>query len=593
MFGRLQRSRSDGVSGTVGTAVKSIRESWPVGPWAALAPRTSQGPAGRRTLQLWGRTYPVLLPSISDPRLHVAAVIFTLQILGQTVLGFRVSIAQILVCLVAAALIEFLVGFFKDRVLMWPASGLLTGNSVAFILRVPGTAHGQWWSLRGAGIFVLAVVISMASKYLIRWRGQHIFNPSNLGLVGCFVVLGPQLTEPQDLWWIPLSPALILTYAVIVVGGLVIGARLNLLGLELAFLGGFAAFLVLSLGLVPDHCMTASWAYAPICGRQLWEILVISPEVLVFALFMLSDPRTVPSSPAGRILFGLAVAFFSALLLGPTGTEFWTKTAILASLVIACVLRFPLGGLAQLRWGWRIPGAAVAGAVCLLSLPLSTALPARNPQLVAWLPGESATAPTRLQVGTGPGFATALTKAALDSLPASGQTSKAPVAAAASDYVWGIPKLTAIVIPPSVAAYDPGLTPTVGSAMAYNLAGDLNVEAEARRELNTTLASTAASGDGLAPFTAAINSDRAAGQVVTTVYTFNRAELVLLLPKFKTQAPRLVGTSLIGTARETTYDSAGHQLSEKDSPYTQVWELTRIGDGYLITNDYTGLTPAA
>ena len=65
-------------------------------------------------MQLWGRTYPVLLPSLKDPRLHVAAVIFTLQILGQTVLGFRVSIAQILVCLVSAALIEFLVGFFSD-----------------------------------------------------------------------------------------------------------------------------------------------------------------------------------------------------------------------------------------------------------------------------------------------------------------------------------------------------------------------------------------------------------------------------------------------------------------------------------------------
>jgi len=262
-------------------------------------------------------------------------VIFTLQILGQTVLGFRLSIAQIIVCLVTAALIEFVVAFFKDHVVMWPASGLLTGNSVAFILRVPGTVHGHWWSLRGAWIFVLAVVLSMASKYFIRWHRQHIFNPSNLGLVACFVALGPQLTEPQDLWWIPLSPALVLTYAVIIVGGLLIGARLKLLGLEMAYLGGFAAFLVLSLGLVPDHCMTASWAYAPLCGRPLWEILVTSPEVLVFAFFMLSDPRTVPSSPVNRILFGLAVGFFSALLLGPTGTEFWTKTAILASLVVA------------------------------------------------------------------------------------------------------------------------------------------------------------------------------------------------------------------------------------------------------------------
>jgi hypothetical protein len=575
--------------------VRSIRGPWPVAPWTALAPWARQGkPPGprSRSLQIWGRTYPVLLPSLSDPRLHVAAVIFTLQILGQTVLGFRVSVAQILICLAAAALIEFVVAFFKDHVLMWPASGLLTGNSVAFILRVPGTVHGQWWSLRGAWVFLLAVVVSMASKYLIRWNRQHIFNPSNLGLVGCFVALGPQLTEPQDLWWIALSPALVMTYAVIVVGGLLIGARLKLLGLELAFLGGFAASLVLSLGLVPDHCMTASWASAPICGRPLWEILVISPEVLVFAFFMVSDPKTVPTSRVGRVVFGLAVGFLSALLLGPTTTEFWTKTAILASLVIACGLRFPLAGFSRLHWGVRFPAAAVAGLLCLASLPLSTAIPALNPQLVAWLPGELAPAPTNASVGAGPGIGDVVTRAAIDSLPASNQASTVPLPAGASDYVWGGPRFSAVVIPKNVADFNPNLTPALAAAMANNLAVDLNIEAEARHQQNSALAGTAASGDGLVPFATAINSDRVAGHVVTTAYTFTRAELVLLLPRYRTQAPRLVGTTLVGTARITTYDSAGHRLSQVDIPYTQIWELSTAADRLIITNDYTGLTPA-
>src|SRR5438445_3448965 len=102
----------------------------------------------RRSLRIRGREYPVLLPSIRDPRLHVAAVLLTLQVLGQTVLDFRLSVAQILVCLATGALIEFGYGFFKDKVIMWPASGLLTGNSAAFILRVRGTFHGQWCSPR-------------------------------------------------------------------------------------------------------------------------------------------------------------------------------------------------------------------------------------------------------------------------------------------------------------------------------------------------------------------------------------------------------------------------------------------------------------
>ena len=45
---------------------------------------------------LLGRTYPVLLPRRGDPRLVVAAIIISVQVLGQTVLGFNLSIAQIL-----------------------------------------------------------------------------------------------------------------------------------------------------------------------------------------------------------------------------------------------------------------------------------------------------------------------------------------------------------------------------------------------------------------------------------------------------------------------------------------------------------------
>ena len=49
-----------------------------------------------RTLTIRGESYPLVLPSIRDPRLHVAAVIITIHVLGQIGLGFRVSVPQIL-----------------------------------------------------------------------------------------------------------------------------------------------------------------------------------------------------------------------------------------------------------------------------------------------------------------------------------------------------------------------------------------------------------------------------------------------------------------------------------------------------------------
>ena len=91
---------------------------------------------------------------------------------------------------------------------MWPASALLTGNGVAFILRVPGTEHGDWWSMHGWWIFAATSAVALLSKYLITFRGRHIFNPSNFGLVPCFLLLGPEHADPLEFWWGPMSPAL-------------------------------------------------------------------------------------------------------------------------------------------------------------------------------------------------------------------------------------------------------------------------------------------------------------------------------------------------------------------------------------------------
>ncbi|TML63991.1 MAG: hypothetical protein E6G14_17705 [Actinobacteria bacterium] len=134
----------------------------------------------RPTLRIRGTAYPVLLPTLRDPRLHLAAVIVSLQVLGQVAFGFSLSIAQILVSLATCAVLEFAIAFRRQRVIMWPASALLTGNGVAFVLRVPGTAHGDWWSLRGWWIFAGTAAVSILSKHVIRFRGRHLFNPSNL-----------------------------------------------------------------------------------------------------------------------------------------------------------------------------------------------------------------------------------------------------------------------------------------------------------------------------------------------------------------------------------------------------------------------------
>src|SRR5512133_1764906 len=183
---------------------------------------------GGRFVTIRGRSYRVLLPTLRDPRLHLAAVIFSLQILGQVAFDFKLSIAQILLSLATCALLEVGIAAWRQHVLLWPASALITGNGVSFILRVPGTEHGDWWSLHGWWIYVGTAAVSLLSKHVIQIKGRHIFNPSNFGLVLCFLLLGSSRAEPLDFWWGPMSPWLVLAFAIIVGGAIAILSRLKL-----------------------------------------------------------------------------------------------------------------------------------------------------------------------------------------------------------------------------------------------------------------------------------------------------------------------------------------------------------------------------
>ena len=186
-------------------------------------------------------------------------------------------------------------------------------------------------------MFAGVAAFSLLTKYVIRYRGTHVFNPSNIGLVVVFVVLGSTRVEPLDFWWAPLNSWMIIAYAVILVGGLLITRRLRLL----AAAATFWVALAVGVGLLAasGHCMTARWAFAPVCGFDFWRVIVTSPEVLIFLFFMITDPKTVPAGRVGRVVFGLLVAVASTLLMAPQTDEFGTKVALLGGLVIVCAGR--------------------------------------------------------------------------------------------------------------------------------------------------------------------------------------------------------------------------------------------------------------
>ena len=264
-------------------------------------------------------------------------MIITIHVLGQVGLHFRVSVPQILAAILTTAAIEIVLTFRSTKTFVWPASAMLTGSGVALILRVVGTPPDDPWNTYAWYVFAGVAAFSLLTKYVIKYRGTHVFNPSNIGLVVAFIVLGSSRIEPLDFWWAPLNGWMILAYVVIIGGGLLITRRLHLLALAATF------WVTLAVGVgilaASGHSMVANWAFAPVAGFDFWRVIVTSPEVLIFLFFMITDPKTTPSGRVGRVTFGFLVAVMSTLLMAPQTDEFGTKVGLLAGLVVVCAAR--------------------------------------------------------------------------------------------------------------------------------------------------------------------------------------------------------------------------------------------------------------
>ncbi len=499
-----------------------------------------------RTLTIRGEPYPLILPSIRDPRLHVAAVIITVHVLGQVGLGFRVSVPQILAAILTCWILEVALTFRQARAFVWPASAMLTGSGVALILRVVGTPADDPWSFHAWHVFAAIAGLSLLSKYVIRRRGSHIFNPSNIGLVVAFVALGPSRVEPLDFWWAPLNVWMIAAYLVIGVGGLLITRRLKLLGLAAAFWIGLAA----GLGLLAasGHCMTANWAFAPVCGFDFWRVVVTSPEVMIFLFFMITDPKTVPAGQVGRVVFGVLVAATSVLLMAPQTDEFGAKVGLLAGLVVICaarpiVERFvaePASSGDQLRplLSGLSGGARRLGLAFLVLLLVGAGIVAAG-------------TPAR-------GIATPNADELLNRLPATVDPATLPSITVAED----------------VVEYDHELAGAGMQEVLVTLARNLELENQALLRRDEAILVAVDHGDRLVEMQSRLRDAVASGSTVTAHYEFDSIDVSLLVP-FGAQTGLSLGLAGVGTIVEETRDASGAVVSTQSSPFELTFAMRR------------------
>jgi Na+-translocating ferredoxin:NAD+ oxidoreductase RnfD subunit len=513
-----------------------------------------------RTLTLGGSSYPLVLPSTRDPRLHVAAVILTIHFLGQVALGFQVSVPQILAAILTCAVIEVVLTFRQSRSFVWPASAMLTGSGVALILRVVGTPPDDHWSTYGWYVFAAVAGLSLLTKYVIRYRGSHVFNPSNVGLVVAFVVLGSSRVEPLDFWWAPLDIWMFAAYAVIIAGGLLITRRLHLLALAATFW----VALTVGVGILAGsgHCMIANWAFAPVCGADYWRVIVTSPEVLIFLFFMITDPKTVPAGRVGRVAFGLLVALASTLLMAPQTNEFGTKVGLLAGLVVLCagrpildrLLPEPRSGADDIgRFATRLAtggnagvgilrGAVRVGLIAVAILGIGVGI------VAAGTPARGTVAPDVAEV--------------LDRVPHHVDAATFPTISVGQD----------------VVDFDHTMVGPGAQQLVLTLAENLELENQALLRADPSILAAVDHGDRLVEMQGRLQTAVATGTTTIAQYKIDAVTMSLLVP-FGRQDGLSIGLDSRGTVTEETYDTAGTLQSRQTSPLALTFVMRRATGG--------------
>ena len=217
-------------------------------------------------------------PDRLDPRIYQSAILLGLVAYGRWALDFDVSTGRVVLLVATALATQFLCGRLWRLGRFDPLSPLISAFSLALLLRTND------WPLAMA-----AAAIAVGSKFLVRRRGKHVFNPTNIALVLLIAVNDRVWVSPGQ--WGSLAW---FAFLMACLGGLVVtrAARADVT------LGFLAAFLALQIG-------RAFWLGDPLAIPLL---RLQNGGLLLFAFFMISDPKTTPDSRAGRLVFACLVA---------------------------------------------------------------------------------------------------------------------------------------------------------------------------------------------------------------------------------------------------------------------------------------------
>ena len=247
------------------------------------------------------------MATLRDPRLYQITVLAVLVGYGTIWLDFGVGLTRIALLLASCLAVQWTCTRLWHLPRYDPRSALISGLSLCLLLRTGDP-----------GLAVAAATLTVSSKFLFRIDDRHIFNPTNFGLLAMMLASDGVWVSPGQWGNVAFFGFLLACVGVVVVNR---AARSDV---TLAFLGFYVAIVI---------------------GRALWlgDPLTIALHALqsgglvLFAFFMISDPKTTPDSRLGRIVFALLVAggaaYVQFVLFRPNGL-LWS--------LVACAITVPV-----------------------------------------------------------------------------------------------------------------------------------------------------------------------------------------------------------------------------------------------------------
>lgn len=247
-------------------------------------------------------TFSTLKRFFRTPKGYLLLVLVLLTTIAAAPGSMRHLLPGVIGAIVAAMLVDIAIVRLWRGVWFFPSGAILSGLIVAMILS-PAVA---WY------VPVATAAFAVVSKYLLRTKQGHIFNPAALALVAAYFLFA----SGQD-WWGALPDLPVPFVLVLLATGLFVADRVNKLPMVLIFSGVY-------------FLLFASFAYAGDPARV--AEIFRAPDVnaaLFFALFMLTDPPTSPARYRDQVIFGLIAALVSVAVFLILGAVYYLLAGLL------------------------------------------------------------------------------------------------------------------------------------------------------------------------------------------------------------------------------------------------------------------------